>query len=156
MKAYILAFLLTSIVGTGLHFLYELYPLPLFGVLAPVSESVWEHLKLLLWPFLIGSLSFRRRDATFWGNVCISILVMPPVLLGIYYTILAGFGVESLAVDVGLYYVTIALGFLLLRHTERAKRTERQAGILIMLVSLWACALFILSMKPMDLPIFRG
>lgn len=37
--------------GTLLHFLYGLSgEFFLVGLLAPVNESVWEHLKLALWP----------------------------------------------------------------------------------------------------------
>lgn len=34
-------FLATVLLGTGLHFLYAWRPIPLFGLFAPVNESVW-------------------------------------------------------------------------------------------------------------------
>ncbi len=42
---------LSILAGSALHFLYDLWPNPLTAVFAPVNESVWEHLKLLYWPF---------------------------------------------------------------------------------------------------------
>ena len=42
-------FVVTVLVGAGLHFLYEWSPNLLFAVLSPVRESVWEHLKLVFW-----------------------------------------------------------------------------------------------------------
>ena len=48
-----LAFLLTALAGSALHFAYDLCPSPLVGLFCPVSESVWEHLKLLYAPFLV-------------------------------------------------------------------------------------------------------
>lgn len=35
------------------HFLYDLIPLPIIGAFAPVNETVWEHLKIVFYPFLI-------------------------------------------------------------------------------------------------------
>ena len=34
------------------HFLYDLIPLPFIGAFAPVGESVWQHLKIVFYPFL--------------------------------------------------------------------------------------------------------
>ena len=42
-----LVFTLAVLGGAALHFLYDVWPNPLTAVLAPVNESVWEHLKLL-------------------------------------------------------------------------------------------------------------
>ena len=108
-------FLATVLLGTGLHFLYAWRPIPLFGLFAPVNESVWEHLKLLYWPFLVvcGVLShWAPSPVSFWGAACGSLLAMPPVLLGSWYTARYGFGVESTAFDIGLYGLVVALGFL--------------------------------------------
>ena len=45
-------FILTVLVGTGVHFLYDWSPNVLFAMLSPVRESVWEHGKLIFWPML--------------------------------------------------------------------------------------------------------
>ena len=42
--------------GAGLHFLWQALPNPLFALISPVNESVWEHLKLLYWPMLAAAL----------------------------------------------------------------------------------------------------
>ena len=129
-------FLATVLLGTGLHFLYAWRPIPLFGLFAPVNESVWEHLKLLYWPFLVvcGVLShWAPSPVSFWGAACGSLLAMPPVLLGSWYTARYGFGVESTAFDIGLYGLVVALGFLLLCRLQKRPWAERQVGICIML-----------------------
>ena len=59
---YAAAFALAAAAGTGLHFLYPLLPIPLVALFAPVSESVWEHLKLLYWPFLVAAAALARRE----------------------------------------------------------------------------------------------
>ena len=151
-------FLATVLLGTGLHFLYAWRPIPLFGLLAPVNESIWEHLKLLYWPFLVvcGVLShWARSPVSFWGAACGSLLAMPPVLLGSWYTARYGFGMESTAFDIGLYGLVVALGFLLLCRLQKRPWTERQVGICIMLAGLWGGALLIGSAAPLELPLFE-
>ena len=46
--------------GAGLHFLWQALPNPLFALISPVNESVWEHLKLLYWPMLAAALVLAR------------------------------------------------------------------------------------------------
>ena len=55
-----LVFTLAVLGGAALHFLYDVWPNPLTAVLAPVNESVWEHLKLLYWPFLAAAFVLGR------------------------------------------------------------------------------------------------
>lgn len=49
----ILAFIIIGTAGTLWHFVYEWSgENPIIGAIAPVNESVWEHLKLLFFPSL--------------------------------------------------------------------------------------------------------
>ena len=49
--------LCVSILGTLLHFTYRWSGRnPLIGLIAPVNESVWEHMKLLFFPMLLFGL----------------------------------------------------------------------------------------------------
>ena len=55
LKAYtIVGFFFVLILGTLFHFLYEwTNQCYIVGFFAPVSESVWEHMKLLFFPMLL-------------------------------------------------------------------------------------------------------
>ena len=91
---FFLAFVLAALVGSALHFGYDLCPSPLVGLICPVSESVWEHLKLLYWLFLASGFLLNRKaqDAqAAWSGTLAALLVMPAFLLGIYYTLESGF-----------------------------------------------------------------
>ena len=86
-KRFWLAFGIAVLAGTGLHFLYDVCPVPLVGLFAPVNESVWEHLKLLYWPFLAAGffLCLHAPDAPrAWSGFLLAQLVMPLALLGTY------------------------------------------------------------------------
>ena len=127
------------------------------GLFAPVNESVWEHLKLLYWPFLMAGfvLCFRAADAPrAWSGFLLAQLVMPAALLGTYYTLRAGFGVHALWLDIALYYFVLALGFWLAYRLHRSGKLAFLAGVLVILVGLYGAALVLFTMAPPELPIF--
>ena len=154
-----LVFTLAVLGGAALHFLYDVWPNPLTAVLAPVNESVWEHLKLLYWPFLMAGfvLCFRAADAPrAWSGFLLAQLVMPAAMLGTYYTLRACFGVHALWLDVTLYYLVLALGFWLAYRLHRSGRLAFLAGVLVSLVGLYGAALVLFTMAPPELPIFAS
>ena len=46
--------------GCVLHFLYGWWPNALTALFSPVNESLWEHVKLVFWPFLGAALVLNR------------------------------------------------------------------------------------------------
>ena len=158
-KRWIAAFVLTALAGAALHFAYDLCPVPLVGLFAPVNESVWEHLKLLFWPFLAAGFALTRRQEdkpAAWSGLLLSQLLMPLFLLGVYYPLRAGFGVESLAVDIGLYYLTLTLGFWLAHRVSRSGKLAFLSGVLVIATGLYGAALILFTLAPPELPIFMA
>jgi hypothetical protein len=103
--------LATVILGTVWHFVYQmsgkLYPI---GLISPVNESVWEHLKIVFFPFIIvGIFAFimlKPRKTNFWtGLLAGSVVGMLIVFFGFYlYSSIIG---ESLVIDILLYIASI-------------------------------------------------
>ncbi len=156
---WILAFVLAALFGGAQHFFYDWLPIPLVGLFAPVNESVWEHLKLLFWPFLLFSVPLAAGEPErqrFWGAALSAELVMPPVLLGAYYLLSAGFGVQGLGVDLALYAGVLALGFGLCARWRREVWPQRALGVLILVCSLYAASLVLFSIAAPELPVFRS
>lgn len=156
-KRYMLAFVGTALAGTGMHFAYEICPVPLVGLFAPVNESVWEHLKLLFWPFLAAGFALNAQERgkrRGWSGFLAAELAMPVWLMGIYYLLAAGFGVEALAVDIGLYLATLGGGFALSYRMAQSGRAERLAGVLVILVGVYGAALILFTLAPPGLPVF--
>ena len=157
-RRYIIAFVLAALVGVGLHFLYNLCPNPLVALIAPVNESVWEHLKLLFWPFLAAGwiLYTNDRRPGLFGAWMAAELLMPAVLLGAYYTLLSGFGLTGEISNIVLFVVTLAIGFWFLYTHRNSPTLARSAGVLTMLVAVYLTCLLLFTIAPPDFPIFRG
>ena len=150
---------LSILAGSALHFLYDLWPNPLTAVFAPVNESVWEHLKLLFWPFLLACpfLVQRGRNAQrAWGACFAAMLLMPALLLGIYYPLRAGFGVQTEMMPIVLYYLVLAAGFWITHRLSGVAAMERWAGVLLMAVGFYVACLIVFSVAAPPLPIFQA
>ena len=109
-------FAVTSLLGTLLHFLYELtggsrWVAPFSGV----NESTWEHMKLLFWPMLLFAaverFAFRdRRDF-----LCIKLrgillgLLLIPVL---FYTYNGAIGPSPDFINISIFFVAAAIAYL--------------------------------------------
>lgn len=154
-KAFRRSYCAAAVLGAAWHFLYELVPCPLTALLAPVNESVWEHLKLLFYPPLLCALfwSFRLQGGrrAFWAGALAGISAMPLLLVGAYYGLTAGFGVPaSLGFDIGLYCAALLAGCAVAsRHVD-----GRLLGPLVIGTGVFWAALAVFTLAAPPLPIF--
>ena len=156
-RRWFLAFMLTALAGAALHFGYALCPSPLVGLICPVSESVWEHLKLLYWPFLAaGFVLNRKEDAAqaAWSGTLAGLLFMPAFLLGVYYTLESGFAFTAGWLNIALYVLSLFLGFFLSAKLSKTGALSWLCGVLVILTGLYGAALILFTMAPPALPIF--
>ena len=99
--------------GSLLHFLYTWWPNPVTALLSPINESLWEHVKLVFWPYLgVAALLNRGRP----GGIRPWLLLLP-LLAGLmlalgwlYHITLGG---EAMWVDLAIYALVMVLGFWL-------------------------------------------
>lgn len=157
-RRWIAAWGLTFIAGSLLHFLYNLLPNPLTALIVPVNESVWEHMKLLFWPYLAAAWVLVRGEKEpwqAWAGHLLALLAMPLGLMGIYYLLSAGLEVEGLWIDIALYALTLAAGFALAHHAGRSQRLARLAPVLLLAVCLWAVLLTLFTFAAPALPLFE-
>ncbi|MDE6280583.1 MAG: hypothetical protein K2M15_02130 [Oscillospiraceae bacterium] len=115
-KKLIFYYLIAAAAGVLLHFLFHWFPNPVTALVSPARESIWEHVKILYFPLLGTSLLITRGDKgigrTPW---LLSTLAVCAMMLGIGYLYHVSLRGESLYVDLALYFVLMAVGFLLPR-----------------------------------------
>lgn len=110
-------FALTTLGGSLLHFLYDwTNESVLIAPFSAVNESTWEHMKLLFFPMLVFALiqsRFFKEYENFW---CVKLagivtgLVLIPIL---FYTYNGVFGKSPDWVNIAIFFVSVALSFLL-------------------------------------------
>ena len=114
-KKMLLAYALAAAAGVLLHFLYQWLPNPVFALVSPVRESIWEHVKLLYFPLLAVSLILGRGKGLGRAPWLLGMLAACGVTLGSGYLYHVVFRGESMLVDLLLFFLPLALGFLLPR-----------------------------------------
>lgn len=153
------------ILGNGWHFLYSICgESKLVAWFAPVNESVWEHLKLTLYPILIVLLIFYAfhlipNHPPIWQVMLVaatSILTANLIIVSIYYVFAGGFNLSGMAVDLTAYGIGILSGQIVAAvHILPFRRIPRWVsilGCLYLVVMLAITAIF--SYYPPDVPIF--
>lgn len=150
------------IIGAIMHFLYDISNQNIFVALfAPVNESVWEHLKMVVWPIILWwSLYYIVKgeknsiDKNKWfTSALISLLVALISIPLMYYFYTGAFGVESVVVDIIILFLSIAFGQLLAFHYyEYGNGINYIIPILIMTFII--CIFIYFTFNPLNLPIF--
>ncbi|MDX1580193.1 MAG: DUF6512 family protein [Alphaproteobacteria bacterium] len=138
------------VAGALLHFALEWsgYWRPL-AIFAAVNESVWEHLKIAVWPAFFWGLvewsALRRNLSHFWAAKTAGLLVMPLVITGLFYSYTSLTGANYLAVDIGTFFLAIAAGQVVTWRLIRAPAPGRVlrllAGIILGLLLAAFCSL---------------
>ena len=69
-KVIIIACIASILIGVFLHFAYDISGQnTIVGILTPVNESVWEHLKLIFIPFTLFSVFFYFYTKQKFSNI---------------------------------------------------------------------------------------
>lgn len=144
------------LVGSVLHFVYDAIPLTVVAIIAPVNESIFEHLKLVLYPMLFIDLFLLwkyKKKAYSLTSMLLGILTGIISVVLIYYFYHCGLGIESLIVDIALLFISILFGNIIMvivdkHHWNIDWRINLLIlGILILFFSVW-------TFYPPDLPLF--
>ncbi len=111
-KSLIGATVITFLLGSAFHFLYDLLgENKVIGLFCPVSESVWEHLKMLVYPSLICYFTLLRQHVrkyrNLFGTYTIGLVASLYLIPSLYYFYTAGFGIESVVLDIALFLVSV-------------------------------------------------
>lgn len=122
----LMGFAVTSVLGTALHFLYELTGgSMLASFFSSINESTWEHMKLFFWPAfafaIIESFFFKDRHDFF----CIKLrgillgLALIPIL---FYTYTGVIGRSYDWINISIFFISAAAAFLY--ETRKFKRAS--------------------------------
>ncbi|WP_313075580.1 DUF6512 family protein [Lacrimispora sp.] len=159
MKKYvvIIGILFVWIIGTLFHFVYEWSGENLIvGLISPVNESVWEHMKLIFFPMLLFGLLTKNKDtnpcqtSAYYAGMLIGTLLIP-VMFYLYTPILGG---SNLVIDILIFYLSVFIAFALSYFLSKNCLLRKYNGLLFFAVTLLMVSFFIFTFVPPSLPIF--
>jgi len=157
----ITGFVLISLAGSFLHFVFDLSGewLPA-ALVAAVNESVWEHLKLAFWPGLVYALVewrfFGRHVKNFWTAKAAGLFAMPLVIVSLFYGYTAWAGHNILWLDISLFFLAVLVGQMLsCRILLRRPLASGIKTVAVILMALMITAFSLLTFFPARCPLFQ-
>ena len=140
---FLLGIPIISLLGSLMHFAYDLSEKSiLVGIFAPVNESIWEHLKLSVYPtflwYILGSLLFEDKISVYnWFTCCtISVITSTIVIVSFYYTYTGALGIHSLFLDIFSLFLGILIAQCLSLHIYNYADITKFGFYLSILISL--------------------
>ena len=154
-------FVVTSITGTLLHFLYDWSGQSL--LLAPfsaVNESIWEHMKLVFFPTFLFAVYEAKRFPQYTPNFwCVKLLGIGTALLlipTIYYTYTGALGVYADWFNITIFFLAAAAAFRLETAILEKGTAKRACGkVCLALLLLIGLAFALLTFFPIRIPLFE-
>ena len=145
----------TVIVGSFLHFIYELSgflkPVALF---AAVNERTWEHLKIAFWPAFIFAIieyfSYGKNQNNFFLAKAKEIYVVPILIIVLFYGYTI-FTEHNLFLDIFIFVLAIIIGYIIsykILAWQRDFSRYKILAIVFIIVAVFAFSL--LSYFPLE------
>lgn len=112
----IAGFIWTSILGTFLHFLFDLTGGSAVAALfSAVNESIWEHMKLIYYPMaafaLIEYRVWGKEAETFWCVKLKGILLALGLIPAVYYLYTGALGVSADWFNVTIFFLAASIAW---------------------------------------------
>ena len=142
------------------HYLYDVIPSPIIGMVAPVNESPWEHAKLFFAPalifYIIEYLFIGKKYPNFITAHTVALVFMPIFMLLVYYSYAWMFeNGENLTLNIINTVVTITVAQLIAyRLTKSNINLKRYNGLSIFIVHLMFIIFAVFTFHPPKLPLF--
>lgn len=159
---HIIGAIFTVALGSLLHFVYEWSGFyPLFGLIGSVNESVWEHLKLLYWPFLISFVAelwiYGKNVSGFFAAKALGILAGMFFITAAFYTYTGIIGRNFAVVDILLFVIGTAVAYATsYKYIKCSFKNPRLADLAGMAVFFIFSVLFCMyTFNPPNLGIFH-
>ncbi len=152
-------FTFTAVLGTLLHFVFDLTNIVWFAPFSAVNESTWEHMKILFFPMFLYAFFqcffFYKDYRNFWSSKFIGIilgLITMPIL---FYTLSGVFGQTAGWVNVIIFFVSGGVAYLveyyLLKNNLLNFKFQLLFSVLICLIAL---VFIIFTFYPPNIPLF--
>ena len=158
-NAALFGILFSFLLGSMLHFVYDLTACNVFiGYFVPVNESVWEHLKLCFFSWLIYGIAcyptLYAKASNFWFGIWSGSLLGNTFIVIFFYTYTGILGHSILFLDILSYFlacVITACFFYKVISMESMYKAD-SLGILLLLCTILTFTSFTYS--PPASPIF--
>ncbi len=149
-----------TVFGSLLHFVYQWSGNNrVVGLFAPINESTWEHLKLLIFPMVLFSiaeyLAIGKNYPNFIPAKALGMLLGMLAIVAIFYTYTGILGEHYLWADILTFILGVAAAYAYswkIINKQPIGTSAQAIGLLIVLILILSFAVF--SLYPPHIPVF--
>lgn len=151
--------LFTVILGTLSHFFYDWSGQgALIGLVTPVNESTWEHMKLVFFPMLLWTLLVSPRlsreypaisGALLLGNILGTFSV--PVL---FYTYTGILGRDVFVLDIAVFLAAVLTAFYFAWKKKDSRMILQFQSLIWILTGIFIILFFVFTFSPPGIGLF--
>ena len=158
---FITGFLLTSILGTLSHFFYEWSGnSTLIGLVCPISESAWEHMKLLFFPALLycflSKLIYKNTVPNSSLPLLSGILTGTTLIPVFFYTYSGILGFSVVWIDIAIFYLCTGIAFTMAAKLYNSQKADRFRFLIYGLTILYTILFFVFTFIQPDIALFQS
>lgn len=152
--------LFTATAGTLLHFAYEYSGKnPIVGMFVPVSESTWEHMKLVFFPsflyILAGWPFFYKSYPAFFPSYLAGTFTGTLAVAVIFYSYTGILGTHYLILDIITFLASVLVDFCLSYQLCIQNSRPIPTPLLVTLTISLMVGFFIFTYHPPDIGLFQ-
>lgn len=157
----IAGFVFTSLMGTFLHFLFDLTGGNIVAALfSAVNESIWEHMKLMFYPMAVFAIVeyflWGKNIDSFWCIKLIGILIGLVLIPVIYYTYTGILGVNADWFNITIFFLVAGIVFWVeTKLFWKGFSCPVREWLLVALICLIAAAFTVWTFTPPRVPFFQ-
>ena len=144
-----------------LHFLYDIFPSFITSIIAPVNESIWEHMKILFTSILFSGVIQKiivKVKHLQYKNVCISNIIAAassiPIFLIIYLPIYYLIG-EVLPVTIFIMFIVIVISQIITLFIIKIKKDLKMENLSILFAIIIYILFGLLTYFPPEITLFK-
>lgn len=154
-----LSLILVILLGTVSHFVYEYSGRsPVCALFFPVNESIWEHLKLLFFPFLLITIFQYKKNnsdlASFFYYRFLGVLSGMAATLILFYTYTGIIGKHLLVADILIFIFSVIFSFFMSIYVQKKQLPYPTKAVVIFLWILLSVCFFIFTFYPPNIALF--
>lgn len=155
----IIGIITTSLSGVLLHFLFEWSGNnEIAGLISPVNESLWEHLKLLFFPMLVFTVLAYKNCKTQYPCIGLSLNIgnisgclMIPFL---YYSYSGILGRNITFIDISIFFISTFFAFFIATKLVLKCKIQKYENTIWCLMLIITILFFIFTFFPPSLGLF--
>lgn len=156
----IFGFLFTIAIGSLMHYAYEWSGNSLLvGLIAPVNEATWEHMKLIFFPMLFYSIFSIYKLRDFYP--CITTGLSTGLLLGtflipvLFYTYTGILGFHILWMDIAVFVLSALIAFIVSYYLTITCCFRDCKSFLLLFTFILILCFFFFTVNPPKIGIFQ-